>query len=246
MKRGTPRHPKIADLCEQLNVPLYSAVGLLELLWHFTAEFAPQGNIGRFSDQRIEAAMGWDKKRGRLIEILTTVGWIDSDPCHRLVVHSWYEHADDSVRQKLRKASVWFVGVREKTTGKTSSALPSLARANALPADQPLPPASDISITVEQMHADHPKKTDFVLIAPALVSALNGSTDVAKKLAEIKACHAAWCKTEDWKKENGRYAPKLASWLADRGFTKWPSTAKERPLEIRPYERKRSAPEKIN
>jgi hypothetical protein len=59
VKRGTPRHPKVAHLCELLRVKLPAAVGYLELLWHFTAEFAPQGDIGRFTDKRIEAGKAW-------------------------------------------------------------------------------------------------------------------------------------------------------------------------------------------
>jgi hypothetical protein len=144
MKRGTPRHPKIADFAEQLNLPLYSAVGLLELLWHFTAEFAPQGNVGRYSDQRIEAAMGWDRKRGRLIEVLTTTGWIDLDREHRLVVHDWHDHCDEFVNRKLQRASLPFLSISEKVTGicQTDSdtvsekiRLPCLA--SALPMPQP-------------------------------------------------------------------------------------------------------------
>jgi hypothetical protein len=104
---------------------------------------------------------------------------------------------------------------------------------------------SPVDGSTERMYAAHPKKSDFVLIVPALVSALNGTADVPKKLADIEACHAAWCKTDDWKKENGRFAPKLASWIADRGYTKWPADNSAAPV-IRPYERKRPAQEKIN
>ena len=83
MKRGTPRHPKTAHLCELLNMPSYCAVGILETLFHFASEFAPQGDIGRYADKRIEAALGWEKKTGTLIQALCTAGWIDAhdDPC---------------------------------------------------------------------------------------------------------------------------------------------------------------------
>jgi len=72
------------------------------------------------------------------------------------------------------------------------------------------------------MYALHPKKRDKVLVLPELVSSVNGTVDVPKAIGEIKGCHAAWCKTEDWTKNNGNFAPILARWIADRGFTKWP------------------------
>jgi len=59
MKRGTPRHPKILELCELLDIKLAYSVGLLELLWHFAAEFAPRGGIGRYPDKRVAVAAGW-------------------------------------------------------------------------------------------------------------------------------------------------------------------------------------------
>ena len=78
MKRGCPRHPKMAHLCKLLRIGLRDAVGLLELLWHFTAEFAPCGDIGKYDDERIAAAMDWRRgKPGRLIAALIESRWID-------------------------------------------------------------------------------------------------------------------------------------------------------------------------
>jgi hypothetical protein len=47
MKRGTPEHPKTAHLMAALSIPRPYAVGILELLWHFTARYAPRGDVGR-------------------------------------------------------------------------------------------------------------------------------------------------------------------------------------------------------
>src|SRR5215472_1622606 len=82
VKRGTPDHPKVFDLCDRLVCDRPTALGYLELLWHFTAKYAPQGNIGRFPDRRIEAALNWVtgrwKQNGQLIRALTESRWIDS------------------------------------------------------------------------------------------------------------------------------------------------------------------------
>ena len=80
MKRGTPRNPKVSHLCNLLKVSVPTAVGYLELLWHFAAEFAPQGDVGKFDDRWIEAALYWTGRPGHLIHCLTVAGWLDIRP----------------------------------------------------------------------------------------------------------------------------------------------------------------------
>lgn len=94
------------------------AVGLLEMLWHFTAEFAPQGDIGKYSDGRIEGAMDWKGKPGKLLSALSTSGWVDRDEPTRLLVHDWEDHCDDSVRKKLKRAGLSFLKPTQKVTGQ--------------------------------------------------------------------------------------------------------------------------------
>lgn len=164
MKRGTPRHPKFRDLCEQLNCPVPLAVGYLELLWHFTAEFAPQGDIGRYSDKRIEGALEWRKGSGLLVGVLTTSGWIEAHPHLRLIVHHWHQHCDDSVRKKLARLGLSFLtdiakvtghrrNVSDEPGGQKLPALPSLA----LPTPHPLPEGSAVAESVVPLsHSEYP------------------------------------------------------------------------------------------
>lgn len=124
LKRGTPRHPKVAMLMHALNLkpkdrPL--ALGYLELLWHFAAEFAPRGDIGRYENAMIEAAMDWYGRPGRLVEALTTARWVEvrenTTVGRVLVVHDWHDHADDSVRKKLIRAHESFLSLEGNLTG---------------------------------------------------------------------------------------------------------------------------------
>jgi len=111
VKRGTPNHPKLQQLAEALGINEAWAVGLLELLFHVTARYAPQGNIGKWSDTAIAAHLRWPKKERPeiLIEALISTGWLDRDPDHRLLVHEWEEHADQSVRKTLKLAAKDFI-----------------------------------------------------------------------------------------------------------------------------------------
>ena len=101
--RAVPDHPKFAELGARLSLPKYAALGLLESIWHFTGRFAPQGNIGKYSDQAIESWIGWDRDPGAVIPALTESRWMDADAAHRMLVHDWPQHADAMVHTTLAR-----------------------------------------------------------------------------------------------------------------------------------------------
>lgn len=82
---------------------------MLELLFHFTAKFAPQGNIGRWTNDQIASGMRWPGDPDLLVRGLVEGGWLDEDKKLRLVVHDWSEHADDSVKKRLIRSGLKFV-----------------------------------------------------------------------------------------------------------------------------------------
>jgi len=104
LKRGGPNHPKTYALAESLGIRRAHAVGILEMLFHFTAQYAPEGDIGRYSDKRIAAALDWHASPTKLIDALAATGWIDTHHGVGWVVHGWSEHADRSVVQRLTRA----------------------------------------------------------------------------------------------------------------------------------------------
>jgi hypothetical protein len=109
MKRGTPDHPKTITLAASLRVDRYVAVGLLELLWHFTAKYTPQGDIGKYSNCAIADALHWKKDPERLISALIASHWLDEDSRYRLLVHDWQDHADDATKKHLIRQNRGFL-----------------------------------------------------------------------------------------------------------------------------------------
>lgn len=102
--RGTLTHRKTRRLAAALKIPLPFALGILETLWHVTAERAPTGAIGAsMTDQDIADEMYWDGDAKELIEALVQSGWIDRCSTNRLVIHDWSKHADQSVRRKVAR-----------------------------------------------------------------------------------------------------------------------------------------------
>ena len=110
MKREAIGHTKMKRLCRRLDVPQYQAAGILESLWHTTAREAPRGDIGKLCDEDIALAIDYRGDEVRLIEVLVSCGWIDRDPVERLVIHDWWEHADEAVNNRLARARLHFVG----------------------------------------------------------------------------------------------------------------------------------------
>ena len=107
MKRGTVEHPKLAALASMLGVKRHVAVGLLEMLWHHTARYAPRGDIGKYKDSQLAAALDWpNDDSGRLIRCLVDCGWLDESQEHRLLVHDWHEHSDGTCDTYLSRAGL--------------------------------------------------------------------------------------------------------------------------------------------
>ena len=101
MKRNTIDHPKMRRLARRVGGRA-QAVGILECLWHWAARYAIQGDIGRWPDEDIAEAVYWDGDPLEIVRHLVECGWVDEDATHRLVIHDWEDHADESVRKTLK------------------------------------------------------------------------------------------------------------------------------------------------
>lgn len=153
MKRSGPDHPKVKHLASLLNINEAWAIGLLELLWHFTGKYAPQGDIGKYSDEVIAHAVKWDRPSGRtavkpqwrLSGALVEAQWLDTCPCHRYVVHDWKDHADEAVKKFLSRHSLDFVHTESRLPLPEPMPLPLPAAASAAFAAAAPPPARPLA-----------------------------------------------------------------------------------------------------
>lgn len=140
MLRAAPDHPKFAELKAILGQPKGPVAGWLEMLWHFTGRFTPQGNIGKYSDQAIETWVEWDGAPGSLIQALIQAGWIDRDPVHRLLVHDWSQHADKATKNALMRAKLEFCSASVRTEyERGTNKEPESGTPSRLPEPEPEP-----------------------------------------------------------------------------------------------------------
>lgn len=109
VKRGGPSHPKTLDLAAYLGLDRWGAVGILETLFHWASQYARRGDIGKHSAKAIAIGIGWTGDHERLIEGLLMSGWLDKCECHKLRIHDWPEHADQSVCRSKDVLTLGFI-----------------------------------------------------------------------------------------------------------------------------------------
>lgn len=138
--RGTLTHRKTRRLARLLNIPVPCALGVMEALWHVTGEQAPDGAIGRMSDDDIADEMFWDATSGEeLVNALIAAALVDVDDEHRLVVHDWHEHADRHVKRKLVRNGQAMAGQRASMAAQME---PEAAQCPDMDASCAWPPAA--------------------------------------------------------------------------------------------------------
>jgi hypothetical protein len=128
-------------LCQRLKIPQYAAVGILESLWHLTAKEAPQGDIGKLSNEDIALGLDWRGDPGKLVTSLLSCHWLDDSPTHRLVVHDWHEHADEAVKKRMVRNHLSFLSVSPLSRHvQTPAVKGEKSQANgSLPEPEPVP-----------------------------------------------------------------------------------------------------------
>lgn len=178
MKRGCPDHPKMGELAALLGIPKYAANGLVERLFHFAAQYAPQGNVGKHANSRLARALDWqqpaqdwrkdsrsvrrkDKKARKLVDALVAAGWLDRCPSCRLYLHDWQQHRDNAVKKYLERNGLPCLH-KDGTcldNGQTESALPLPL---PLPIKKPLPVKGSPSVgdpkTAKRQHPETPEE----------------------------------------------------------------------------------------
>jgi len=99
------------------------------MLWHHAAEVAQRGDLGSLPDLAIAQAVAWSKKPHLLIDGLVAAGFLDRDETHRLVIHDWPEHCEQSVCKYLEYGRKDFLPVYryslENRKRKDRKSLPS-------------------------------------------------------------------------------------------------------------------------
>ncbi len=117
MKKDSFDHPKMKALARSLGEPIFAANGLVARLWWFAGQYTPAGDIGKFSDEAIADSLGYDlSKASELVASLVDSGFVDQSDEHRLIIHDWPDHCEDTIHAKLARKHEFFAnGEKPKT-----------------------------------------------------------------------------------------------------------------------------------
>jgi hypothetical protein len=154
MKTGTPDSIKFRRLQRRLKTSTVITVGTLELLWITTARNAPQGDIGRFSNEEIAIACDWPGDPDELVNALVECGWLDCHDYCRLVVHDWAEHCPNHVKGTLAR---W---------NKSFAVLPTVIHNDALPSKFPRDHNRDVPREVAYQRPTKPSQAKLSQVKP--------------------------------------------------------------------------------
>ncbi len=95
-------HPKTGDLEVALGDP--NALAYVIRLFCWAQQYATSGRIKYSRADQIESAMHWKGERGKLIEALLQVGWLDDDSEGHFVAHDWDEKQAALIEKSERDA----------------------------------------------------------------------------------------------------------------------------------------------
>lgn len=131
MKLETESKLKFTKAQRATGLPKYALAGVLQCLWNFAAKDAYLGDIGKFSNEDIALAIGWDGDPDELIAALVQTGWIDKDSVSRLVIHDWGDHCEDWIRKKVGREMGKPSGYRATEDDMRALRSPVFARAGS-------------------------------------------------------------------------------------------------------------------
>lgn len=161
MKRGTQDHPKLLALASTLKIPRAYAAGILEFMWQFTSRFAPRGDIGKYDDRSISKALDWHRAPTILISALVATGWLEESKSHRLIVHDWKDHCDQTVTKYMQRHNLEFVRTDSINVQTNDGQLPEK---NSPPVPAPVPAPLPTVTPPEVRHS----YSEFPLVAAAV------------------------------------------------------------------------------
>lgn len=101
-----PRHFKIKAFARALNLKPVTARGHLVTLWCWVLDFAPDGDLQRYSEEIIAQESEWDGSPTDFVSALVTTGLLDRQDDGSLTVHGWWERAGNYKKAQNERARV--------------------------------------------------------------------------------------------------------------------------------------------
>jgi len=97
-------HPKTIHLAELLKVRVPEAVGLLQFLWWWALDYAPNGLVTAGDKPVVTRACLWHRKSEDLWIALLTAGFVEEAGPDLLKIHDWMDYAGRLIQRREANA----------------------------------------------------------------------------------------------------------------------------------------------
>lgn len=91
-----PQNKKTLRLKSILKISQAEAIGHLCMLWLWSVDNAPDGNLSEFYSEEIASISGWDKDPDEFLNALINSGFVDDNK----TLHDWYDYAGRLIEKR--------------------------------------------------------------------------------------------------------------------------------------------------
>lgn len=231
-------HRKLFDAADQLEVEPPHMMGLLVSFWLWALDNAPTGSLVDITPRMISRAAQWNGDPEKLAKTLIRAGWIDEKEDGTLEIHDWYEYAGKLIdqrqaekeRSRSRRAAAAAsadasqddqtptagrpANSRKKAGGRVDQSREDKTREGNTP-PSPSDEGSDggtkslVEARFLEFWKAYPKKTG----KQYALKAWNKIKPTAELHERIMQAVDAQKRSDQWRRENGRYIPNPSTWL---------------------------------
>ena len=231
-------HRKLFDAADELEISPPHMMGLLISFWLWALDNAPTGNLEGITPRMISRAAQWDGPAEKLAAALIRAGWLDEKDGGILEIHDWYEYAGKLIdqrqaekeRSQRRRAAAAASSCSTGDDQKTTAGQPRTSRGKAAgrvdqsrvdkTRDDNTPPSPSaegagggkkdiIEARFTEFWSAYPKKVGKQYALKAW-KRVNPDADLHDRI--MRAVDAQK-RSEQWRRENGRYIPNPATWI---------------------------------
>lgn len=231
-------HRKLFDAADELEVSPPHMMGLLVSFWLWALDNAPSGNLEGITPRMIARAAQWEGPAEKLTAALIRAGWLDEKEGGELEIHDWYEYAGKLIdqrqaekeRSQRRRAAAAASsdgtgddrqttagrpkGSRGKAAGRVDQSRQDNTRGDNTP---PSPSAEGATPTKESLvdarfaefWSAYPKKVGKQY-ALKTWKRLKPTAELHDKIMQAVDAQK---RSEQWRRDKGRYIPNPATWL---------------------------------
>jgi len=208
------RHRKVLLMADELEMEPVHLSGHLHALWHAVLEQQEDGNLSTWPDSMVARQAQFNGDCSKFVSLLKKHKFLEENG----LIHDWLDYAGRYLKNKYHTANPRKLKAIEKLHKSTSSQPKGRSKSDNQP-NQPTTPnqphtkgESPTENGFEEFWSGYPRKEKKPAALKVWIR-LHPSDELRARILDDVACRR---KTEEWKRETGRYIPQPSTYLNQR------------------------------